>query len=239
LAVNPGVVWHDVECGHYAVDLPLWEELAADASSGVLDVGAGTGRVALDLAAAGHEVTALDTDAVLLAALGDRAAERGLDVATVVGDAQAFDLGRDFALILVPMQTIQLLADRPAFLRAARSHLRPGGLLAAAIADDLVPFEPDPALLPDPDVGERDGWRFASQPIAVRLHDGGARIERIRRTTAPDGTETSEAETIDLARLDAETLEAEAASEGLRPEAAQRIAATPDHVGSTVVMVRG
>ena len=37
----------------------------------VLDLGAGTGRVALDLARAGHEVVALDLDAGLLAALRD------------------------------------------------------------------------------------------------------------------------------------------------------------------------
>ena len=44
------VVWHDVECGRYDADLPLWHELAAQADHGVLDVGAGTGRVALKLA---------------------------------------------------------------------------------------------------------------------------------------------------------------------------------------------
>ena len=56
-------VWHDVECGGYAADLPLWRELAAREAGPVLDVGAGTGRVALDLARAGHDVTALDRDA--------------------------------------------------------------------------------------------------------------------------------------------------------------------------------
>jgi hypothetical protein len=51
------VVWHDLECGAYRADLPLWRELAARARFGspILDVGAGTGRVALDLARAGHE----------------------------------------------------------------------------------------------------------------------------------------------------------------------------------------
>ena len=41
------VVWHDVECGGYDADLPLWRELAREAGGPVLDVGAGTGRVAL------------------------------------------------------------------------------------------------------------------------------------------------------------------------------------------------
>ena len=37
------VVWHDLECGGYDADLPLWRELAADADGPVLDLGAGTG----------------------------------------------------------------------------------------------------------------------------------------------------------------------------------------------------
>jgi SAM-dependent methyltransferase len=233
------VVWHDVECHGYSADLPFWRSVAGGNPGPILDVGAGTGRVALDLAAAGHEVVALDTDAVLLAALRARAADRGLRVETAVADAQAFALERSFAVVLVPMQTIQLLGDRAGFLAAARAHLRPGGLLAAAIADELVAFEPDPALLPDPDVGEQDGWHFASQPVAVRVLDGVARIERLRSTTSPDGTETTVPETIELARLDAGTLEREAAGHGLRAEPVHRIAATPDHVGSTVVMLRG
>ena len=50
------VIWHDLECGGYREDLPLWRALADRAGGPVLDVGAGTGRVALDLARAGHEV---------------------------------------------------------------------------------------------------------------------------------------------------------------------------------------
>ncbi|MDQ6751787.1 MAG: hypothetical protein M3Z33_13685, partial [Actinomycetota bacterium] len=66
------VRWHDLECGAYSADLPLWLELAAGAGGPVLDVGAGTGRVALELARAGHVVTALDSDAGLLCALRGR-----------------------------------------------------------------------------------------------------------------------------------------------------------------------
>ena len=119
------VLWHDVECGDYREDLALWRELAG--AGPVLDVGAGTGRVTLDLAAAGVPVVALDSDAALLAALDERAA--GLPVETLCADARAFDLGAaTFPAIFVPMQTLQLLggADgRAAFLRCARTHRPP------------------------------------------------------------------------------------------------------------------
>ena len=232
------VVWHDVECHGYTADLALWHELAAEHGGPILDVGAGTGRVALDLAAAGHDVTALDTGAELLAALRERAAARRLDVPTVPADAQRFALDRAFALILVPMQTIQLLGDRSAFLRRARQHLVPGGVVAAAIADDLVAFDGEEELLPDPDVAQADGWHYASQPVAVRLLDGLARIERVRRTIAPDGATTEQPDAIELARIDAPGLEAEARAAGLTPLRARRIPPTTDHVGSTVVIAR-
>ena len=104
------VLWHDLECGGYDLDLPLWRELADREGSPVLDVGAGTGRVALDLARRGHEVVAVDRDPVLLDALADRGA--GLAVSVVAADARAFDLGRRFPLVIVPMQTLQLLGGR-------------------------------------------------------------------------------------------------------------------------------
>jgi SAM-dependent methyltransferase len=191
----------------------------------VLDVGAGTGRVARALAAAGHEVTALDVDADLLAAIDDPR------ITLVHADAQAFDL-HGFGLVLVPMQTLQLLEDRAAFFSCARRALVAGGLLAAAIVDELVAFD-DPEDLPDPDVGQFGGRRYVSQPTALRLEDGRARIERLRTV---DGT--SERNTVELALVDARTLAGEARAAGFHAVPGERIAATTDHVSSSVVMFR-
>ena len=77
MSFSPLVVWHDVECGRYTADLDLWRELAAGEPGPVLDVGAGTGRVALALARAGHDVTALDREPELLEALGRTGAAAG------------------------------------------------------------------------------------------------------------------------------------------------------------------
>lgn len=233
------VVWHDAECSAYRADLELWRSLAAGEAGPVLDVGAGAGRVALDLAGAGHEVVALDVDPVLLGALRERAAARGLEVEAVLGDAEdlPFPDGA-FGLVLVPMQTIQLLGDRGAFLRGAARVLRPGGLLAAAIADDLATFSADDGPLPEPDVVEAGGWRFESQPVAVRLDGQRSRIERVRTALGPDGSWRSEDNAVELAVLDAATLADEGVAAGLRPVPGERIAPTSDHVGSAVVFLR-
>ena len=63
------VIWHELECGSYTEDLELWRGLAREAGGPVLDVGAGTGRVTLELARQGNTVTALDLDEELLAEL--------------------------------------------------------------------------------------------------------------------------------------------------------------------------
>ena len=236
--MNPKVMWHDVECGGYTADLPLWRELAAAASGPVLDVGAGTGRVALDLARAGHAVTALDRDADLLAALRERAAAEGLVVETVRADATDFDLaGREYALIALPMQTIQLLGERTGFFAGARRALAPGGLVALALAHAPEVFED--AEVPVPDVGELEGWRFVSQPTAVRLRPGVMRIERRRELISPDGARSAAEDVIELALVDAEELAREGAAAGLRAEPSRHVPPTTDHVGSEVVLLRG
>ena len=238
-----GIVWHDVECGHYTADLPLWRELAATEAGPVLDVGAGAGRVALDLARAGHDVTALDLDAELLAELSARAAAEGLAVRTEQADAAGFLLsGAPFGLIVVPMQTIQLLAGRAArsaFFASAREHLATGGLVALAVAEDLEPFEVEVSQALPPDSAERDGWHYSSFPVAVRRRGDSVVLERVRVLTAPDGTTSSEDDTVTLRTLSAPDLEAEGRASGLVVEDAHHIEETELHMGSTVVMLRG
>jgi SAM-dependent methyltransferase len=233
------VLWHDVECGDYREDLGLWRELAG--AGPVLDVGAGTGRVTLDLAARGVPVLALDADPELLEALTERAA--GLPVETVCADARSFDLGgRRFPAIFVPMQTLQLLggADgRAAFLRCARAHVDPGGVVAAALADALESFDADSDGLPEPDVCEIDGVQYASCPLAVVDEGDRAAIHRLRQIAGPDGAHAESHDVIRLDRVEADELEAEARALGYAVRPSLRIPATDLYVGSTVVTLGG
>jgi precorrin-6B methylase 2 len=60
--MNLDALWHYLECGAYAEDLAVWRALADEAGGPLLHIGAGTGRVTVDLAARGVPVVALDTD---------------------------------------------------------------------------------------------------------------------------------------------------------------------------------
>ncbi len=234
------VIWHDIECGGYDLDLPLWRALADAEGTPILDVGAGTGRVTLDLARRGHEVVALDLSAELLDALRDRAI--GLAVTTVAADARDFAIDRRFPLILVPMQTLQLLggADgRARFLARAREHLAAGGLLAVALADALECFDEEHDQPPPPDMRDIGGVVYASRPVRVRDLGDRAAIDRVRDVVEADGTHTTFDNVVELDRLEPDELEDEAAAFGLRVEPTRRIPQTIEYVGSTVVMLRG
>ena len=237
--MNLGALWHDLECGAYGEDLPLWRVLAGEAGGTVLDVGAGTGRVALDLAAGGTTVVALDADTALLEALEHRAA--GLSVETVVADAREFALGRRFSLVLVPMQTLQLLGGpcgRAAFLRCALDHLEPGGLLAAALADALDCFDEEHDMPPPADSREFGGVRYASQLVAVEDEGGRAAIHRLREIVGPGEHYESEGVVVRLDRVSAHAVAAEGSEVGFLTAPDLLVPETEEYLGSTVVVLR-
>jgi SAM-dependent methyltransferase len=224
------IIWHDLECGAYSADLPHWRALATSQAGVVLDVGAGTGRVALALARAGHAVVALERDAVLAAELERRAA--GLPVEVLCADACSFALPAAVALAIVPMQTIHLFADREAFLRCARRALAPGGLLAVALlGEGIEPFE----LELEPDAVQIDALRYESTPTALRRDGGAVLLERRRSRIAADGSRTAAIDLIRLEACDGATLVAEARTAGFEPLESIVIAPTNEHVGSEIV----
>jgi len=232
-------IWHEAECGGYAEDLALWEELAAAHGSPVLELGAGAGRVALHLARRGHDLDAVDIDAALVAAFNERAAAEGLRAGARAGDVRELEPRRRYPLVIAAMQLYQLLggpAGRLAVLRSISAALAPSGVAGLAIVEGEVQGEAGPDTLPD--VREEGGWVYSSLPLAVRATNGKLVVRRLRQRVSPAGelTEAEHEDVLDL--LDARAVEAEARAVGLEPAGVRRIDESALHVGSAVVLLR-
>lgn len=238
-SIGDPVAWHDAECGAYRADLEIWLRLAEDTAGRVIDLGAGTGRVALPLVEDGHSVLAVDHEEALLRELTRRASARGLAVGAETRDVREVGPLGPASLIIAPMQLVQLLPDASArgeLLSAVAAALAPGGRFAAALLrDELQLGEGRPE--PIPDVREHDGWVHSSLATAVTVDAGRVVIERLRQLVSPGGELTEEPSITELQRLSPGALEAEAGAH--RMSAADRIVLgeTDDHVGSVIVVM--
>lgn len=141
-------------------DVELYLALAMRTGGPILELAAGTGRIAVPLSLAGHDVTAVDVDPAMLERAFARAravrgrdprAGRGSRVGAASGgleliEADLLDMdlpsAGTYRLALIALNSLFLLAtpdaQRQAFRTLAR-HLAPGGL---AVVDVWLP-EPD------------------------------------------------------------------------------------------------
>jgi SAM-dependent methyltransferase len=116
-----------------AVD--LLAELAGDGAA--LELGIGTGRVALPLAARGVTVAGIDTSAAMVARL--RAKPGGADIPVTFGDFADVDVEGRYSLVYVPFTTFFALPSQEEQVRCLRNvaaHLTSGGHF---VMDAFVP----------------------------------------------------------------------------------------------------
>jgi SAM-dependent methyltransferase len=127
-------------------DLAFYVDLAREAAAageGVLELGCGTGRVTLPIAAAGVSVVGLDSSPAMLDVARTKTPV-GSSVRWVEADMRSLELGERFGLVVIPFRSFLMLltvADQLACLDRVRAHLLPGGRLAFNV------FNPDPAVI--------------------------------------------------------------------------------------------
>lgn len=129
-----------IEHAHYTRDLPFWQAAARRQGDPVLDVGCASGRVSVALASAGFRVWSVDTSRAMLDELLDAAESADCEQRVVphCQDMRELDLGRTFPLIIVPMNTFQLMhtsVDQDAALQSLARHLEPKGELIIEVAN--------------------------------------------------------------------------------------------------------
>ena len=111
--------------------------------------------------------------------------------------------------------------------------------MAIALVDALETFGDEHLLLPDPDQLVRDGTLYSSQPVALRDSGETVTIERIRQIVTANGQRSASGDVLHLDRVAVEQVEAEGRAAGLQVLPDRVIAETEEHVGTTVVMLRG
>ena len=193
-------------------DLDMYLALAAAHDGPVLELAAGSGRISVPLAAAGHDVTGVDRDPDMLGralaawqhAQDETDAVAGGALHLVEHDITELRLERRFGLVILALNTLLMLGDRAAqqqSLAIMARHLAPAG--GRAVIDVWLPSPDDLALYDGRSVIDwvrhdpaTDEWvaksssaRYSSATHAATLttffdawHDGGP----VRRTMRSD-----------------------------------------------------
>jgi SAM-dependent methyltransferase len=145
-------------------DAAFYRGLAQEANGPVLELGCGTGRILLPIAALGIPCVGVDASPAMLAALRAKGPPSNLEL--IQGRMESVDLGdRRFGLVICPFRAFQHLLDVPsqlATLANIRQHLAPGG----AFAFDL--FDPKLAWLASPPDTERLQATFMLDGVETR-----------------------------------------------------------------------
>src|ERR671924_1272067 len=131
---------------HPEADPAAIDLLAELAGSGpVLELGIGTGRLALPLVARGFSVHGVDASRAMVAKLREK--QGGRDIPVSIGDFRHFELPQRFQLIFVAFNTffaLQSQEEQVECFRAAANHLNPDGcFLIEAFVPDVTRFDRD------------------------------------------------------------------------------------------------
>ncbi len=184
---------YDLAYGGFTTDLAMYENFARGCRGPVLELGVGTGRVALALVRAKISVVGIDNSEAMLARARAKAGRSlGRRLRLLFADMRDFDLGREFDLIICPISGFHHLLTTDDQLRCLGSvcrHLAPGGLFVAALRSfTAIDWgELSHAVLEwvrtDPETGDT-----VSKTLSAR-YDGAAQIHHV--THIYDRTEPS------------------------------------------------
>ena len=180
-------------------DVAFYRAAAREFGDPVLELGCGTGRIAMALAEAGKRITGLDLSERMLeqavkkrAGLNREARER---VQLVQGDMTGFDLGETFRLVIIPFRPFQHLLEvgqQMDCLDCVRKHLAPGGRLILDVFQTDAERMHDPVHMQEMLVTEyksADGRQVRVSERVAAFHRAEQRndVEMIFSIVHPDG----------------------------------------------------
>ena len=126
-------------------DIPFYIEYATKTGEDVLELGCGTGRVAIKMAEAGFNVTGLELSDTILEIFKEKLENVKAEVADritlVKGNMVSFNIGKKYGLIIAPFRAFQALSDEKDVINSIScisEHLAEDGLF---IVNVFRPFK--------------------------------------------------------------------------------------------------
>ena len=158
-------------------DISFYVDEALSAGGEVVELGVGTGRIAIPTALAGARVIGVDSSAGMLAVCAERAREAGVAerVDLRLGDLRRPPVNERVPLVTCPFRAYLHLssdAERLEALRATRELLRPGGRL---VFDVFTPSQEDVEATDgrwierEPGIDERADWDLGAQTLTLSV----------------------------------------------------------------------
>jgi SAM-dependent methyltransferase len=170
-------------------DVGCYRGLCQSQSGSALELGCGTGRILLELIAAGIDAIGADRSLPMLRRLRRDAAARGLHPFVLQMDMHAFALHEVFATILLPYSLITYVTDPAAaahLLAHLRDRLAPGGVI---VLDAFVPQAVDSFADFRLDYRRPHGEGVLERHKRIACNaDGTHRIQRRYRVRAADSS---------------------------------------------------
>ena len=164
-------------------DVEFYVAEAVRSGGPVLELGVGTGRIAVPIAQAGIRIVGVDSSEGMLAVAREQAARVGVELDLRFGDLRDPPVAEEFALVVIPFRTLlhmQTDADRRTALAAVHSRLREGGRF---VFDVFTPGADDIAethgrwLEREPGIFERADWDEEARTLTLRVSGDGAEAE--------------------------------------------------------------
>lgn len=191
-------------------DVPFYVAEARKAGGPVVELGVGTGRIAVPTAAAGVPVIGVDSSKGMLEVCRRHAEAAGVSglVDLRLGDLSDPPVTERVRLVTCPFRSYLHLADAPArirALRAARDLLEPGGKL---IFDVFSPGRDDIEethgrwLEREPDIFERADWDSEARTLTLSVRgSGGESTMQLAWISADEWKDALDAAGFDVERV--------------------------------------
>jgi SAM-dependent methyltransferase len=164
-------------------DVDFYVDEAVRSGGPVLELGVGTGRIAVPIARAGVRVVGVDSSDGMLTVAREQAGRAGVELDLRLGDLREPPVDEQFALVVIPFRTLlhmQTDDDRRAALAAVRARLHEGGRF---VFDVFTPGDDDIAethgrwIEREPGIFERADWDVDSRTLVLRVSGDGTEAE--------------------------------------------------------------